>query len=137
MHEAGLLAAAVAEALAAGEPTDSAGPGPAGARHPVAIDIRVHDPMHVAPDSARLHAELALRARGLGDVEVTVSADPVTCVMCEVDNEVRSEHPFCAQCGWPLPDRGGHAVEAVVRWAGDDVAAAARSAAGPVAEAVA
>ncbi len=106
MHEAGLLAAAVAEALAA-----------AGARRPVAIEIRVHDPVHVAPESARLHAELALRARGLGDVEITVMTDPVTCVMCEVSNEVEAEHPFCSECGWPLPDRGGHAVDAVVRWA--------------------
>ena len=119
MHEAGLLAAAVAEALAAGEPDGSMGPGLAGARRPVAIHITVHDAIHVAPDSARFHAELALRARGLEDVAISVSADPVTCVMCDVANEVRADHPFCAECGWPLPDRGGHAVEAVVRWAGE------------------
>ena len=113
MHEAGLLAAAVAEALAAGEPGGSS----VGRRRPVAIDIRVHDPMHVAPESARLHAELALRARGLEDVVITVSADPVACVMCEVSNEVQAEHPFCFECGWPLPDHGGHAVDATVRWA--------------------
>jgi len=117
MHEAGLLAAAVAEALAAGEPDDSPDPGSAGVRRPVAIHVVVHDPMHVAPESARLHAELALRARGLENVEITVSADPVTCVMCEVANEVRADHPFCSECGWPLPDHGGHAVDAVVRWA--------------------
>jgi len=122
MHEAGLLAAAVAEALAAGAPADPGltSPGrsnPPGARRPLAIDIRVHDPMHVAPESARLHAELALRARGLDGVEVHVSADPVTCVMCDEANEVSAGHPFCAACGWPLPDRGGHAVDAVVRWA--------------------
>ncbi len=116
MHEAGLLAAAVAEALAAGGPPDQ-GPGTAGARRPVAIHIRVHDPMHVAPESARLHAELALRARGLDGVAITVTADPVTCTMCDVANEVRADHPFCDACGWPLPDRGGHAVEAVVSWA--------------------
>jgi hypothetical protein len=91
-----------------------------GVRRPVAIHIRVHDPMHVAPESARLHAELALRARGLEDVAITVAADPVTCVMCEVSNEVQAEHPFCSECGWPLPDRGGHAVDATVRWADDD-----------------
>jgi hypothetical protein len=117
MHEAGLLAAAVAEALAAGEPEGLPGPGSAGVRRPVAIDIRVHDPIHVAPESARLHAELALRARGLHDVAITVSADPVTCVMCLAENEVDAAHPFCSECGWPLPDHGGHAVEAVVRWA--------------------
>ncbi|MEI7744680.1 MAG: hypothetical protein WCK58_13145 [Chloroflexota bacterium] len=120
MHEAGLLAAAVAEALAARTPDRSEGPGSAGA-HPVAITIRVHDPMHVAPESAHLHAELALRERGLGDVVITVIPDPVTCVMCDVENEVRAEHPFCSECGWPLPDRGGHAVEAVVRWSDEPV----------------
>jgi hypothetical protein len=126
MHEAGLLAAAVAEALAAGAPDGAPGgamgPGTPGARRPVAIFIRVHDPMHVDPESARLHAEIALRALGLGDVEVLVSADPVTCVMCDVVSEVRADHPFCSECGWPLPDRGGHAVDAVVRWA-DEVPA--------------
>jgi hypothetical protein len=116
MHEAGLLAAAVAEALAAGGPAGALDPGSAGSRRPVAISITVHDPMHVAPESARLHAELALRARGLEDVVISVSADPVTCVLCDVANEVRADHPFCSECGWPLPDRGGHAVEAVVRW---------------------
>jgi hypothetical protein len=108
MHEAGLLAAAVAEALAA------AGPG---RRRPIAVEIRVHDPIHVAPESARLHAELALRARGLDDVAIEVTADPVDCVLCGVANEARAEHPFCAECGWPLPDKGGHAVEALMRWA--------------------
>ena len=99
MHEAGLLAAAVAEALAA------AGPG------------RMRPVVHVAPESARLHAELALRARGLTDVAIEVTADPVVCVLCDVPNVARAEHPFCAECGWPLPDRGGHAVEATMRWA--------------------
>ena len=108
MHEAGLLAAAVAEALAAAEP---------GRTRPVAVEIRIHDPIHVAPESARLHAELALLARGLGDVAIEVTADPVDCVLCNAANEARAEHPFCAECGWPLPDKGGHAVEATVRWA--------------------
>ncbi len=126
MHEAGLLAAAVAEALAARAPAGSTGsadptgptePGTTGAR-PVAIEIRVHDPMHVATESARMHAELALRARGLDHVEITVIADAVTCGMCGIENEVQADHPFCEGCGWPLPDRGGHAVEAVVTaWA--------------------
>lgn len=123
MHEAGLLAAAVAEALAAGPPAESWGRGAAGDPRPVAIAIRVHDPVHVAPESARLHAELALRARGLDGVEITVTADPVTCVLCSVAGDVRAGHPFCAACGWPLPDHGGHAVDAVVvRWA-DEVPA--------------
>jgi hypothetical protein len=121
MHEAGLLAAAVAEALAAAEPAGSglAGPGSAGARRPMTLEIQVHDPIHVAPESARLHAELALRARGLTGVEIRVTADPVICVLCGVENEVAASHPFCVDCGWPLPDQGGHAVEAVVRWAGE------------------
>ena len=108
MHEAGLLAAAVADALAA------AGPGPT---RPIAVEIRIHDPIHLAPEAARLHAELALRARGLHDLPIEVTADPVVCLLCEVPNVARAEHPFCADCGWPLPDRGGHAVEATVRWA--------------------
>lgn len=120
MHEAGLLAVAVAEALAAMEPagSDPAGPGSAGTRRPMILEIRVRDPIHVAPESARLHAELALRARGLADVEIRVIADPVACVLCGVANDVAASHPFCVDCGWPLPDQGGHAVEAVARWAG-------------------
>ena len=74
------------------------------------------------PNPRCLHAELALRARGLEGVEVRVTADPVTCVMCDAANEVRADHPFCAECGWPLPDRGGHAVTAVAVWA-DEVPA--------------
>lgn len=125
MHEAGLLAAAIADALAAGEA--GAIPGGAGgadgggsgaARRPAAIEIRVLDPVHVGVESAQLHAELALRARGLGDVPVSVTADPVACPVCDVANVVVSSHPFCEACGWPLPDHGGDQVEAVVRWAG-------------------
>ncbi len=108
MHEAGLLAAAVADALVA------AGPG---AGRPTLLCVRVRDPIHVAPESARLHAELELRARGWPDVPVEVTADPVECLACGVSNEARADHPFCAECGWPLPDRGGHAVEATVTWA--------------------
>lgn len=107
MHEAGLLAAAVADALAA------AGPG---SGRPTSVEIRVRDPIHVAHESARLHAELALRARGWSDIPIEVVADPVACLACGVSNEVQAGHPFCAECGWPLPDQGGHAVEAVCRW---------------------
>jgi hypothetical protein len=124
MHEAGLLAAAVAEALAAAEPARSSSPGTAGARRPRAIEIRVHDPMHVSPESAYLHAQVALRARGLDDVEILVTADPVVCAICDASNVVRAVHPFCDACGFPLPDRDGHAVEAVVRWE-DEVPASA------------
>jgi len=116
MHEAGLLAAAIANALAAGEAGDSTGSGSAGARRPVAVVIRVHDPIHIGVESARMHAELALRARGLDDVAIEVSADPVACPMCDVVNEVQAEHPFCEACGWPLPDKGGHQVEATIQW---------------------
>lgn len=115
MHEAGLLAAAIADALAAG-PEDEAGSGNPGARRPVAVAIRVTDPIHIGVDSARMHAELALRARGLDDVAIEVTADPVTCPMCDASNQVEASHPFCEACGWPLPDKGGHQVEAVIRW---------------------
>ena len=108
MHEAGLLAAAVAEALAA------AGPGQT---RPDAILIHIHDTIQLAPEAVRMHAELALRARGLVDVPIEVTADPVTCVACDAVNEAHADHPFCEECGWPLPDKGGHQVEAVARWA--------------------
>ena len=88
MHEAGLLAAAVAEALAA------AGPGRG---RPIAVEIRVHDPIHVAPESARMHAELALRARGLFDIPIEVTADPVECAICGAANEAHADHPFCSR----------------------------------------
>ena len=117
MHEAGLLAAAIADALAATEPGAPNGSSPPGARRPVAVVIRVHDPIHIGVESARMHAELALRARGLGDVAIDVSADPVACPMCDVVNEVQADHPYCEACGWPLPDKGGHQVEATVQWA--------------------
>ncbi len=125
MHEAGLLAAAIAQALAAGGPDAATGPGsaggagsgPAGARRPVAVEIRVHDPVHIGVEAARMHAELALRARGLDDVAVEVTADPVACPMCDVPNEVQPDHPFCEACGWPLPDKGGDQVDATVHWA--------------------
>jgi hypothetical protein len=117
MHEAGLLAAAIADALAAAGPDESTGSGTPGARRPVAVVIRVTDPIHIGVDSARMHAELALRARGLDDVEIEVTADPVACPMCDVMNDVQADHPFCEACGWPLPDKGGHQVEATVRWA--------------------
>ncbi len=116
MHEAGLLAAAIADALAAAGPDGATGSGAAVARRPVAVEIRIHDPVHIGVDAARMHAELALRARGLDDVDVEVTADPVACPMCEVPNAVQPDHPFCDACGWPLPDRGGDQVEATVRW---------------------
>jgi hypothetical protein len=121
MHEAGLLAAAIADALAAGGPGSGAGSGSgdAEARRPVAVVIRVHDPIHIGVESARMHAELALRARGLDGIPVEVTADPVVCPMCDVGNEVRADHPYCEACGWPLPDKGGHQVEAAVHWTDD------------------
>jgi hypothetical protein len=73
--------------------------------------------MHVSPESAELHAEVALRERGLGGIPISVVADAVACAICEAPNEVRAEHPFCSECGFPLPDRGGHAIEVVLDWA--------------------
>jgi hypothetical protein len=116
MHEAGLLAAAIANALAAAGPGEAAGSEAGGARRPVAVEIRVLDPIHVGVESALLHAELALRARGLEGIPIEVTADPVVCPMCDAANEVHADHPYCEACGWPLPDKGGHQIEAVVRW---------------------
>lgn len=118
MHEAGLLAAAVARALATGGSADGAD-GRSTTRRPVAIELTVHDPIHVGAEAATLHAELALRARGLGDLPISVACDPVACALCGAVNAVVAGHPFCAQCGMPLPDRGGHAVDARIRWADD------------------
>ena len=122
MHEAGLLAAAVAEAMAASpappppSPTEPGAPGSRVMLRPVRVTVLVHDPMHVTPESAELHAEIALRERGLVGIPITVLADPVTCAICEAVNDVRADHPFCSECGFPLPDRGGHAVEVTMDW---------------------
>jgi hypothetical protein len=116
MHEAGLLAAAIAEALAAGGSADGA-EGSLPVRRPVALELTVHDPIHVGPEAAAMHAELALLARGFGNLPITVACDPVTCAICGAANEVVAGHPFCSDCGMPLPDRGGDAVEARVWWA--------------------
>jgi hypothetical protein len=116
MHEAGLLAAAVAEALAAGGSANGV-EGSSPERRPVALELTVHDPIHVGPEAAAMHAELALLARGLGGIPITVACDPVECAICGVANEVVAGHPFCADCGMPLPDHGGHAVDARIWWA--------------------
>jgi hypothetical protein len=111
LHEAGLLAAAVAEAVAARPDA-----GGLAARAPLSIGIRVHDPMHVAPESALAYAEVALRSHGIEGVPITVTADPVACAICDAVNEVQAGHPFCSECGLPLPDRGGHAVDVAIDW---------------------
>jgi hypothetical protein len=120
LHEAGLLAAAVAEALAAGPPASSvrapASATAVGVLRPTAVHIRVHDPLHVAPASAVMYADLALRERGLAGIPITVTSAPVACAICEVPNDVHADHPFCSECGFPLPDRGGHAVEVTMDW---------------------
>jgi hypothetical protein len=116
MHEAGLLAAAVADALADGGLAGGV-EGSSPERRPVALEVTVHDPVHVGPESAAMHAELALRARGLGHIPIAVCSDLVECALCGASNAVVAGHPFCAACGMPLPDRGGHAVEARIWWA--------------------
>jgi hypothetical protein len=126
VHEAGLLAAAVADAVAAAGLDGTSGEVPM----PSVLLVHVRDPIHVAPESARLHAELALRKLGLEGVTIEVEADPVECVLCGVANEAYADHPFCADCGWPLPDRGGHAVEATFRAGAGPAAAPAAAPAG-------
>lgn len=116
MHEAGLLAAAVEAALAEGGCCDGV-EGASPERVPVALEVTVHDPIHVSAESAAMHAQLALLARGLGELPITVACAPVDCAICGVANDVTAGHPFCADCGMPLPDRGGHAVEARIWWA--------------------
>jgi hypothetical protein len=121
MHEAGLLARAVSDALAEGGCADGV-EGASPDRVPVALELVIHDPVHVAPESAVLHAELAMRARGWSDLPISVVCEPVACAVCAASNEVVAGHPFCGACGMPLPDRGGHAVDARIRWADEPVA---------------
>ena len=106
MHEAGLLAEAVAAAL---------GRAP-GRTPPVALEVIVRDPLHVAPPAAQLHAELALRAHGVEGVPIEVSSVTLVCAACELPNQPLPDSPFCAGCGWPLPRPAGPAVEAIARW---------------------
>jgi hypothetical protein len=106
VHEAGLLAAAVASALA--RPPR---PGP-----PLRLEVTVRDPVHLAPEAARLHAEVAMRSRGLLDVPIEVSSEPVSCTDCGMLNDARPDRPFCTDCGWPLPPTPGDPVVAVMRW---------------------
>lgn len=115
MHEAGLLAEAVDRALRSRPPNP---PGEAAVREvpPSMLEVRIRDPLHVAPESVRLHAELALRARGLGNVPITVEVGPLTCVVCGAVNDARPAHPFCTDCGMPLPRTPGPALEATIRW---------------------
>ena len=120
MHEAGLLAEAVDRALRSRPPAPSAA-GPDGAdsgrrASPSALEVRIRDPLHVAPESVRLHAEIALRARGLTDVPIVVEVGPVTCAVCGASNDARPAHPFCLDCGLPLPRTPGPVLEASVRW---------------------
>ena len=116
MHEAGLLAEAVDRALRSMPARAGAGTGDGGEPVPTALEVRIVDPLHVAPESARMHAELALRARGLAGVPVLIVSMPLDCAFCGVANDPLPSHPFCAGCGFPLPVREGPAVEAALRW---------------------
>lgn len=98
MHEAGLIGAALAGALAA---TPGAG----------ALELRIRDPVRVGADAARLHLELALRARGLEGLPIAVRVEPVHCPSCEAENRPDPGSPFCSACGWPLPRRAGPGLE--------------------------
>ena len=108
MHEAGLIAAAIGEALDA---------RPAGAaERPRAIALTIVDPVHVSEDSARLHLEVALRARRMHGVPVRVEARTVACEECRTVNAPMPSHPFCDACGWPLPHADGPAVVIAATW---------------------
>ena len=111
MHEAGVIADAVGAALRSGPPG-----GPGASARPRAIRIVVMDPVHVSADAARLYAEVVLRARDLGDVQLEITSVDVACTGCGVTNRPEPRHPFCDACGWPLPRAAGPEVEVSAAW---------------------
>ncbi|OGN86907.1 MAG: hypothetical protein A2X23_00815 [Chloroflexi bacterium GWC2_73_18] len=98
MHEAGLIEAALDGALRR-------------ASAPAALELHISDPVRVGGEAARFHLELALRARGLGELPVELRIDPVDCPACAVAVVPDPAAPFCPGCGWPLPRRDGPGLE--------------------------
>jgi hypothetical protein len=112
MHEAGIIADAVGAALRNGPPNGE----PGSVMRPRAIRVVVTDPVHVSADSARLYAEIVLRAQDLGDVPLEVVSVEVACAACGAPNHPEPQHPFCDGCGWPLPRATGPEVEVSAAW---------------------
>ena len=112
MHEAGIIADAVGALLRDGPPTAD----PGAFVRPRAIRLTVRDPVHVSADSARLYAEVVLRAQDLGDVPLEITSVEVSCTSCGAANNPEPHHPFCDGCGWPLPRALGPEVEVSATW---------------------
>lgn len=112
MHEAGLVAEAVAAALRSGPPRGA----PAELARPRELRLTILDPVHVSADAARLYAEVVLRARDLADVPLAIESVEVACGACGSANRPEPRYPFCAACGWPLPRATGPEVEVVAAW---------------------
>jgi hypothetical protein len=80
------------------------------------VSITVTDPVHVSVESARLYAEIVLRAQDLADVPLEVVSVEVACAACGAANHPEPHHPFCDACGWPLPRASGPEVEVSAAW---------------------
>ena len=110
MHEAGLIAEALTDALRR---------GPRGgdlARAPVALEAVVTDPVRVSAAALGLHLEIALRQMGLAQVPVRIDVRGVACPTCGTANRPDPGRPFCEACGWPLPGQPGSGVRIKARW---------------------
>ena len=92
MHEAGLVADALASALAA---------APAGRVQRVVLEVA--DPVELSVDALLMHLHIALSGRGLAGVPVAVRVAPVRCPACASEATPQLGQAFCAACGWPLP----------------------------------
>jgi Zn finger protein HypA/HybF involved in hydrogenase expression len=111
MHEARLIADAVEAAL-----RDAPSGVPGALSRPRELRLTILNPVHVSADAARLYAEIVLRAQDLADVPIAVESVEVACAGCGAANHPEPQHPFCGDCGWPLPRYPGPEVEVRAAW---------------------
>lgn len=110
MHEAGLAASILDQALAA------AGEHLAREPHLTRLEVQVTDARHVAADALELHLRIALDEHGLPDVPVDVTVLPIECPACGAMDRPAPAWPFCAECGQALPEQPGPGVHVSVTW---------------------
>ncbi len=110
MHEAGLVAEALSDALR------TPPGGRRGRPHPRALEAVVTDPVDVSAESIELHLEIALRRMGLADVPIDVQVLGVECPVCGAQNRPDPGWAFCDVCSLPLPRQPGSAVRIRARW---------------------
>lgn len=107
MHEAGAVGRALDAAFATAPP---------GAVAPRAADLVVTDPVHIAAPSAELHLQLHLAEHGLAGLPIRTTVRPVACAFCGIESIPVPSHPFCGECGMPLPKKTGPGVEIALEW---------------------